>query len=85
MTIAESEHAGLDGPFVALTFVGELDQGVVNLEGMGGEVFVEDVGQATRCNVRFGRICEQALTEKASVALIADIAEEYQRTNESPR
>ncbi|NDU73838.1 helix-turn-helix domain-containing protein [Actinomadura sp. DSM 109109] len=85
MPISVGEHAGMDGPFVALTFAGELDQDVVYLEGMGGEVYVEEVGQVTRCNVRFDRICEQALTEKDSVALIADIAEEYQRSHESPR
>ncbi|MFA1546129.1 helix-turn-helix domain-containing protein [Actinomadura chokoriensis] len=85
MPISVGEHAGMDGPFVALSFAGELDQDVVYLEGMGGEVYVEEVGQVTRCNVRFDRICEQALAEEDSVALIADIAEEYQRSHESPR
>lgn len=85
MPISVGEHAGMDGPFVALSFAGELDQDVVYLEGMGGEVYVEEVGQVTRCNVRFDRICEQALTEEDSVSLIADIAKEYQRSHESPR
>lgn len=85
MPISVGEHAGMDGPFVALSFAGELDQDVVYLEGMGGEVYVEEVGQVTRCNVRFDRICEQTLTEEDSVSLIADIAKEYQRSHESPR
>lgn len=85
MPISAGEHAGMDGPFVVLNFAGELDQDVVYLEGMGGEIYVEDVGQVTRCNVRFDRICEQALSEIDSVTLIADIAKEYRQSHEPPR
>lgn len=85
MPISAGEHAGMDGPFVALSFPGELDQDVVYLEGMGGGIYIEDVGQVGRCNVRFDRICEQALSEEDSMTLIANIAEEYQQSHEPPR
>lgn len=85
MPISVGEHAGMDGPFVALSFAGELDQDVIYLEGMGGEIYVEDVGQVARGNVRFDRICEQALSEGDSLALIADIAKEHQQSHEPPR
>ncbi|WP_089330721.1 helix-turn-helix domain-containing protein [Actinomadura meyerae] len=85
MPISVGEHAGMDGPFVALSFAGELDQDVIYLEGMGGEIYVEDVGQVARGNVRFDRICEQALAEEDSLALIADIAKEHQQSHEPPR
>ncbi|GAA4238102.1 helix-turn-helix transcriptional regulator [Actinomadura meridiana] len=84
MPLAAGEHAGMDGPFVVLSFAGAFDQDVVYLEGMGGEIYIEDVGQVGRCNVRFDRICEQALSEDDSVALIADIAKEYQQFHDSP-
>ncbi|WP_344598802.1 helix-turn-helix transcriptional regulator [Actinomadura vinacea] len=81
---ASGEHAGMDGPFVVLSFEGALDPDVVYLEGMGGEIYVEDVGQVNRCNVRFDRISDQALSEERSVQLIADIAKEYRQTDEPP-
>ncbi|MFI0350973.1 helix-turn-helix domain-containing protein [Actinomadura sp. 9N407] len=85
LSAATGEHAGMDGPFVILSFQGPLDPDVVYLEGMGGEIYVEDVAQVTRCNVRFDRISDQALSEEDSVALIADIAKEYHQSDEPPR
>ncbi|WP_173094579.1 helix-turn-helix domain-containing protein [Actinomadura verrucosospora] len=85
MPISVGEHAGMDGPFVVLSFADGEDQDVAYLEGMGGEIYLEDVGQLNRCNVRFDRICDQALSEDDSVALIADIAKEYRQSDESPR
>lgn len=76
------EHACMDGAFVILSFAAELDPDVVYLEGMGGEIYVEDVGQVRRCNVRFDRLCDQALSEDDSMALIAEIAREYQHSDE---
>jgi hypothetical protein len=81
---ASGEHAGMDGPFVILSFEGQLDPEVVYLEGMGGEIYVEDVGQVNRCNVRFDRLSGQALSEEDSVRLIVDIAKEYRETHEPP-
>lgn len=49
---------------------------------MGGEIYVEDVGQVNRSNVRFDRLCDQALSEEDSMALIAAIAKEYQQSDE---
>ncbi|MFC5749518.1 helix-turn-helix domain-containing protein [Actinomadura rugatobispora] len=77
---ASGEHAGMDGPFVILSFEGQLDPEVVYLEGMGGEIYVEDVGQVNRCNVRFDRLSDQALSEEDSARLIVDIAKEYRET-----
>lgn len=84
MPISVGEHAGMDGPFVSLSFAGELDQDVIYLEGMGGEIYVEDVNQVARGNVRFDRICEQALPEEDSLALITKIAREYQQSDGPP-
>ncbi|GAA2166469.1 helix-turn-helix domain-containing protein [Actinomadura napierensis] len=84
MPASAGEHACMDGAFVILRFADDFDPDVVYLEGMGGEIYVEDVGQVTRCNVRFDRLCDQALSEDDSVALIADIAKEYQQPDESP-
>ncbi len=78
------EHACMDGAFVILSFAADLDPDVVYLEGMGGEIYVEDVGQVSRCKVRFDRLCDQALSEEDSMALVAEIAREYQQSDESP-
>ncbi|MFB4298482.1 helix-turn-helix domain-containing protein [Actinomadura sp. NTSP31] len=85
MPISVGEHAGMDGPFVVLSFADGEDQDVAYLEGMGGEIYLEDVGQLNRCNVRFDRIRDQALSEDDSVTLIADIAKEYRQSDEPPR
>ncbi|GLZ15046.1 transcriptional regulator [Actinomadura sp. NBRC 104425] len=77
------EHAGMDGPFVILGFDSPLDPDVVYLEGMGGEIYLEDVEQVSRCSVRFDRICDQALSEQESAALIKDIAKEYRKSHGS--
>ncbi|TDB95677.1 helix-turn-helix transcriptional regulator [Actinomadura sp. 7K534] len=77
------EHACMDGAFVILSFPGDMDPDVVYLEGMGGEIYIEDVGQVNRSNVRFDRLCDQALSEEDSMALIAAIAKEYQQSDES--
>ncbi|MFI0410093.1 helix-turn-helix domain-containing protein [Actinomadura sp. 3N508] len=83
LPVAEGEHAGMDGTFVILSFPGELDQDVVYLEDMGGGIYIEDVGQVARCNVRFDRICDQALSQEDSATLIATVAKEYRQAHES--
>lgn len=80
---AAGEHACMDGAFVILSFDSELDPDVVYLEGMGGEIYVENVEQVNRCNVRFDRLRDQALSEDDSMALIAEIAKEYQQPDDS--
>ncbi|WP_395104654.1 helix-turn-helix domain-containing protein [Actinomadura sp. SCN-SB] len=81
---ASGEHAGMDGPFVILSFEGALEPDVIYLEGMGGEIYLEDVEQINRCTLRFDRISDQALSEEDSTRLIADIAKEYQQSHAPP-
>ncbi|MFD0685182.1 DUF5753 domain-containing protein [Actinomadura fibrosa] len=85
MPLSVGEHAGMDGPFVVLSFADGQDEDVAYLEGMGGEIYLEDVEQVNRCNVRFDRICDQALSESDSVTLVAGIAKEYRQSDGLPR
>ncbi|MVZ99046.1 helix-turn-helix domain-containing protein [Actinomadura sp. LD22] len=82
MPMAEGAHACMDGAFVILRFVDDFHPDIVYLEDMGNEIYLEDVEQVSRCNVRFDRLRRQALAEQDSMALIADIAEEYQKSDE---
>jgi transcriptional regulator with XRE-family HTH domain len=82
LPMASGEHAGMDGPFVILSFEGPLDPDVVYLEGVGGEIYLEDADQINRCNVRFNRISDQALSDEDSAQLINDMAKEYRQANE---
>jgi hypothetical protein len=81
LTNASGEHAGMEGPFVILGFEEDVDPDVVYLEGMGGELYIEDIRQVGHCNVRFGRLCDQSLSEEDSVRLISEIAEEYRQSD----
>lgn len=79
------EHAGMDGPYVILSFAGDLEPDVVYVEGMGGEIYIEDIEHVSRCTVRFARILQDALSEEDSTALINTIAKEYAEPHEPPR
>lgn len=69
-------RAGVDGPFVILSYPDDLDPDIGYSEGMYGDVFIEGVEQVARCRLMFDRIWDAALDEKSSERFIADIASE---------
>jgi transcriptional regulator with XRE-family HTH domain len=65
-----------EGSFTLFTFPRPFDLDVAYLESVAGSVYVEDVGEVRRCSLVFDRICESALTEDESAALIRSMIKE---------
>lgn len=61
------------GPFVILTFPEPLDPEVVYVEGLGGELWVEDRARVEDFGSAFERLRSAALTESASLTHISKI------------
>jgi transcriptional regulator with XRE-family HTH domain len=68
--------AGIDGDFVILDFPDPEDLSVVYVEGLFGDLYLESKGETDRYVLAWGHLAEQALDPVASLAMIADLAED---------
>jgi len=75
MPMAVGAHAGLDGPFVILSFERD-DPDVAYMENVGGDVYVEGAAQLDQIRLRWRRIESASLSAEESAALITDILKE---------
>lgn len=73
---AMGDFPGLEGSFVVLSFGGPIDLDVAYLKGVAGGIYIEDVEQVRRCSAKFDRICEAALPEPESTAMIEALLKE---------
>ncbi|MBE9373220.1 helix-turn-helix domain-containing protein [Saccharopolyspora sp. HNM0983] len=71
-------HPGMQGPFTILDFPWPTDPGVVYIEHRSGAVYLETPAEIKDHTVAFEHLCAHALPPDESVALIRDIAREYQ-------
>lgn len=69
-------HAGLDGPFVILSFSGDDFPDVAYTEGPAGDNYVESADQVRRVTLNWNRIADKALSVEESARILADLAEE---------
>jgi hypothetical protein len=75
LPITTGAHAGLDGQFILLRFSEPADPDVAYTEGVHGAVYLENPRKVADCTVAFERLCEAALDQEESVALIDAAAE----------
>jgi transcriptional regulator with XRE-family HTH domain len=68
--------AGIDGDFVILDFPDPEDLSVVYVEGLFGDLYLESKGETDRYILAWGHLAEQALDPAASLAMIAELAED---------
>jgi transcriptional regulator with XRE-family HTH domain len=68
--------AGIDGDFVILDFPDPEDLSVVYVEGLFGDLYLESKGETDRYVLAWEHLAEQALNPAASMAMIADLAED---------
>lgn len=66
-------HAGLEGPFVVLSFPEKVDPDVVYTEVMAGDIYLESADEVARFNLAFERLRNAALDPQESAKLIADV------------
>ncbi len=71
------DFPGMEGSFVILSFASPIALDVAYIKSVAGGVFIEDVEQVRRCSTKFDRICEAALPETETVALIEALIMEF--------
>jgi len=76
LSFAAGACAGIDGDFVILDFPDPEDLSVVYVEGLFGDLYLESKGETDRYVLAWGHLAEQALDPAASLAMIADLAED---------
>ncbi len=69
-------HPGMPGSFIVLDFADAPDQGLVYLDSMAGNLFLEDEAELRRFILMFQYLRAMALSPDQSTALIAEVARE---------
>lgn len=70
-------HPGLDSTFVLLEFNEPIVNDVVYIEGLVGNIYLEDAAELDRYKRTFSRLCSIALSPEDSIALVVSIAATY--------
>jgi transcriptional regulator with XRE-family HTH domain len=76
LPFAAGACAGIDGDFVILDFPDPEDLSVVYVEGLFGDLYLESKGETDRYTLAWQHLAEQTLDPAASLAMIADLAED---------
>ncbi len=71
---AKGSHPAMQGGFAVLRFPGTIESGVVYLENMTSDIFIEGEAEVHHYRLAFDRLREMALEPQQSVALITQIA-----------
>lgn len=74
LPFSSGSHPAIDGAFSIYLFPGEDESGVVFIENMTSDIFIEQDTQVSRYRLVFDRLCEIALESANSIALITQIA-----------
>jgi hypothetical protein len=74
LSFAKGSHPAMQGGFIIFRFPGPIESGVVYLENMTSDIFVEHDAEVHHYNLTFERLREMALEPEKSVALIIQIA-----------
>ncbi|GAA3952312.1 helix-turn-helix transcriptional regulator [Actinomadura viridis] len=70
-------HPGTTGSFIIMTFPDQTDRPVVYMETLAGDLYLERESEIEVCTIAFERLCASALSREDSLALIAEVIEEY--------
>jgi transcriptional regulator with XRE-family HTH domain len=77
LPVAAGPHLALSGVFTIVRFPEEIAAGVVYLQNLTRDLFIEDEKQVHRYDLAFGQLLELARGEDESIALISQIANEF--------
>lgn len=69
-------HAGMDGPFMILSFDEPIYPEVGFVEGQGGDVYLEGAADLDRINLTWDRLALAALSPEDSASLLAEMTRE---------
>lgn len=76
MPFEAGAHPGVDGAFVILGYLEDLDPDVVYVEGQAGSVFPESTEEVTRFRLIWERLVDAALSPADSAALLVELTRE---------
>jgi hypothetical protein len=76
LPLGAGPHLALSGVFTIVRFPEEIAAGVVYLQNLTRDLFIEEEKQVHRYDLAFDRLIELALEEDVSIALISQIASE---------
>ena len=76
LPFARGPHPAMFGVFTILRFPGVVESGVVFLENMTNDLFIESEAEVYRYGLAFDRLCELALGEEESITMINDLSNE---------
>ena len=76
LPFAVGSHLGMQGGFMILRFPGAIESGIVYLENMTSDIFVEREDEVHHYRLAFDRLREIAFEPEQSVALITDMADQ---------
>jgi transcriptional regulator with XRE-family HTH domain len=76
LPLGAGPHLALSGVFTIVRFPAEIAAGVVYLQNLTRDLFIEEEKQVHRYDLAFDRLLELALGEDESIALISQIANE---------
>jgi transcriptional regulator with XRE-family HTH domain len=77
LPVAAGPHLALSGVFTIVRFPEEIAAGVVYLQNLTSDLFIEEEKQVHRYDLAFGQLLELARGEDESIALISQAADEF--------
>lgn len=72
-------HAGMPGSFVLMDFPDPMDSGLIYIDSMAGDLFLESAADVNRYTAIFDNLRAVALSPDASVGLVSELANEMGR------
>jgi transcriptional regulator with XRE-family HTH domain len=76
LPFVKGSHPAMTGGFMILRFPGPIESGVVYLENMTSDIFVERENEVHHYRLAFDRLREVAFEPQQSIALITEIADQ---------
>ena len=76
LPLAKGSHPAMAGGFTILRFPGVIESGVVYLDNMTSDIFVESEAEVYHYRLAFDRLRDTALEPRQSVTLITQIADQ---------
>ena len=76
LPFAKGSHPAMTGGFMILRFPGAIESGVVYLENMTSDIFVEREDEVHHYSLAFDRLRKMAFEPQQSIAMITEIADQ---------
>lgn len=76
LPFAAGPHAGMEGTFTVLGFREPMDTDVAYVEGLMGDVYLENVDEVERCHLAFDHVRASAIPPAEAQTMITEVAKE---------